>query len=139
MRIIINAEVLSKRQGVWAFLACFLRPEVLHWEDEPLEYLAMKTKGRHFWEKQRAVWNKHPLLNDTAKVSLAPPCRAEAVIRTEPVSEQLADLGEPPRKIGDKGDSSWREIQAEAMLGGSFYCEETDSGKHHFGILPGAP
>lgn len=55
------------------------------------------------------------------------------------MSEQFADLGEPPGKIGDKGDSSWREIQAEAMLGGSFHYEESDAGKHHFGILSGAP
>lgn len=54
------------------------------------------------------------------------------------MSEQLADLGEPPGKIGDNWDSFWREMQAEARLGGSLHREETGAGKHHFGILPGA-
>jgi len=54
-------------------------PGILHWEDEPPEHLALKTRGAYFEKSQRAIGNKLDSDRVNAKSQKSPSPGTEAV------------------------------------------------------------
>ena len=93
-----------------------------------------KASGACAWESQRAAGNRDPLLKGTCKITHALRHSEEALIRKEPGSDTVADLGEPPREAEGNWDSPWDIDAGCSHLGSSFYHEGTGAG-HCTGVF----
>ena len=109
---------------------------LLHQENEPPEHLALKTSRAYVWESQGAVGNTDSALKSVHKISHAPSPSTESVVWKEPGSDPLADLGEPPgEERGNWNSPLGKETLVAAILGSSFFRNNTAAGKCHFVTL----
>ena len=103
------------------------RNGVLTREDQPPEYLALKTSGLCAWQSQKTV--EIVLLKGTCKISYSSILHAETGVWKKSGSDLLMDPKDPPGEAVDNWDSSRNMDFGGSHFGSSFCHEDAGDGK----------